>query len=147
MRASLDDDRVPKPDANANPCTAMRSFLRHAATPALLLSLAFAPSVQAANVPQKMVDVNAQACEQLAKTPGTEKFDPQRPADPAKIPAYCACVSKTYWASVPQADYEGMVEEMQRVATQPTVPPGGPHLTAVHAAQRERMSAAQSACH
>lgn len=135
---AFETSALPAPDT-------MQRFLRTAGCLAALLNLATVPVAKAANVPQQMLDVNSQACVQMSQMPGIEKFDPQRPADQSRIPAYCACVSKAYWASVPQADYDGMLEEMQRLATQPSA--ARPHLSAIQAAEHERMKAAQSACH
>ena len=32
------------------------------------------------------------------------------PKNAAKLPAFCSCVSDTYWNSVPQAEYDAMIK-------------------------------------
>jgi len=97
------------------------------------------PAVHAADVPQGLIDSNANVCVQMSKIPGAAQRDPNRPTDPAKVPSYCACSSKAYWSSVPQADYDGMLAE-SRAGGQ------GPHGKAITDALHDRMEAAGKSC-
>ncbi|HEX7638649.1 MAG TPA: hypothetical protein VF457_09650 [Burkholderiaceae bacterium] len=119
--------------------------LRLACTSALVAGALFAPSARAADVPQQMIDGNASVCQQMAAQPATAKFDPLLPADAAKVPAYCACVSKAYWSSVPQADFDGMLGEMRQFGPRDAMQQ--PHSKAIHDALKGRMTAARKSCH
>ncbi len=111
----------------------------NAALPALALALV-AAQAHAADVPQSLVDVNTNACVQMNARPETKALDKFAPADAAKVPGYCSCYSKTYWASVPQADYDGMVAEHAAGDMK------GPHSLAIRAALHARNEAAKKSC-
>ena len=125
----------------------MRAF--HRAACALAFALV-GGAAHAANVPQEMVDANTSFCLQIAKSPSGTRIDPQMPTDPAKAPAYCACVSKAYWGRVPQVDFDGMLAEHQQMAAaaQSGAPPKqGPHGKAITDALHARMGEARKSCH
>jgi hypothetical protein len=95
---------------------------------------------QAANVAKQWIDQNSQVCEQFASMPDAKKIDPYVPGDKKQAPAYCNCVSKKYWSQVPQADFDGMLAEMQRGDV------NGPRGQAISKALDQRMETARKSC-
>jgi len=100
-----------------------------------LLSLSIASLACGADIPQAMKTQNTEACKALAS-----KFDPLAPKDQTLIPKYCECVTETYWASVPQADFDAMTSDFQHGN------PKGPGALAVSSRRQERMQAAKMSC-
>jgi len=100
-----------------------------------LLSLSIASLACGANVPQAMKTQNTETCKAFAS-----KFDSLAPKDQTLIPKYCECVTETYWASVPQADFDAMTSDFQ------SGNPKGPGALAVSSRRHERMQAAKTSC-
>ncbi|QRX81401.1 hypothetical protein [Glaciimonas sp. PAMC28666] len=72
--------------------------------PLLTLSLLCFNAAWAATVLPQLKQANTQVCVQMgASAQGT-------PKNKTKIPAFCNCVSDTYWSSVPQAEYDTLVK-------------------------------------
>jgi len=92
-------------------------------------------SAQAASVPKEMMGANTLACMQ-----GGALLDKNAPADKAKWPIYCQCVSEQYWRTIPQADYDGMMSEYQAGNF------NGAHGKALNEHAEERLQAAGKKC-
>lgn len=105
----------------------------------MLAALAVSPA-HAANVPPQLVDANAQVCVRMDSNAKLKALDKYAPADASRVPAYCSCLSKAYWASVPQADYDGMMAETAAGNLK------GPHSLAIQAAISARNEAAKKSC-
>jgi hypothetical protein len=118
---------------------------------AFALSFALAAAAaHSADVPQGMLDANTNVCMQMARTPSASKLDPLLPSDASKVAGYCACVSKTYWASVPQADFDGMMAEHRQMADAAqtgAAPRQGAHGKAITDVLHTRMAEARKTCH
>ncbi len=93
------------------------------------------PAVQGATVPDEVKAVNTDVCMKLP-----EKIDKYAPADKSKRPAYCACVSETYWSSIPQVEYDGMSLEYQAGNYD------GPRAKSLNDHVDERLLAAEKKC-
>lgn len=91
--------------------------------------------VYAADVANDVKAANTAACMKMAG-----KFDKYAPADQSKWPIYCACVSETYWRSIPQTDYNGMSLEYQSGNYD------GPHAKSLNDHVDERLQAAEKQC-
>ena len=94
-----------------------------------------AVSVQAANVAAEMKAPNTQVCIMSGA-----RLDKNAPADKSKLKKYCECVSDEYWNSVPQKDFDGMNNEMQKGNFD------GPYSQSLNAHSGERLQAAGRKC-
>lgn len=93
------------------------------------------PAVYAATVAENVKTANTAACMKMAG-----KFDKYAPTDQSKWPTYCACVSETYWRSIPQTDYDGMSLEYQAGNYD------GPYSKSLNAHVDERLQEAEKKC-
>jgi hypothetical protein len=100
------------------------------------VALAVAPAAFAATIPKEMVEALLPACQEMVKA----KLDPDAPADPKKIDAYCNCTTTRYYASVPQKDFDAMNAEQGKGDF------AGPGSQAVSAKLEQRMAAARKQC-
>ncbi len=95
----------------------------------------------AADVPNEMKQSNTDLCLQTAgKKIAGQQLDPYAPTQKDRIPTYCNCVSNAYWASVPQADFDAMMAELQRDQI------NGPAAKAIGSKVDARLEAAQKKC-
>jgi hypothetical protein len=99
-----------------------------------LVSTCIAANAVGADVPAEMKSMNTKLC-----MGATAVVDPQAPKDKAQIPKYCECVTDSYWASVPQSEYEGMIAESRRGIE-------GPATRKMDGQLDARMKAAQKKC-
>jgi len=67
-------------------------------------------------------------------------LDPDAPADPKKVDACCNSTMTTYYASVPQKDFDAMNAEQGKGDS------SGPGSRAVSSKPEERMAAARKQC-
>lgn len=109
----------------------MQRIIREFIAGLMLATLA----THAATVPDEVKAANTTACMQMAG-----KLDKYAPADKSQWPAYCGCVSDTYWRSVPQTDYDGMAQEYQAGNYD------GSHSKSLNDHVDERLQAAQTKC-
>ena len=90
---------------------------------------------QAANVSAEIKAPNTQVCIMSGA-----QMDKNAPTEKSKIKKYCECVSDEYWISVPQRDFDGMNNEMQKGNFD------GPYSRSLNAHSGERLQAAGKKC-
>jgi len=86
-----------------------------------LVVATFSGEAEAAKVPENDLNMFRKACvasltlhRHIGERKPSEFDGKYAPKDEKKLPAYCACVMKRYWASVPQAHYDAEVTAAKR---------------------------------